>query len=484
MGSDYQKFAKDVITIGVCQLLVALSGILLLPLITKTLGAHDYGIWSQVQVTIGLVFGFAGLGLPFAMTRFLAAKTSREEIQEEFYSVFSLVFLSTLIVSIILMALADFFAGAFFEGATDIVRITGLIILVHSLNWVYLNFFRTFRQMKKYSIFMIADNYGQIGLIAYLALSGYGLFSVVLAVLAIRVAIFFFLFFFINSQIRIRSPRFSRIREYLAFSLPTIPGLISAWFVGSSDRYVIGYFLGAASIGVYSAGYTLGSAAFIMVRIFSFVLPPTLSRLYDEGRIDEVKTHLSYSLKFLLLIIIPFIFGAVVLSKQVLLLFSTPQVVTQGYYVVPLVALAILLLCFCEPFGAVLTLVKKTKISGIAYTLAALVNLGLNILLVPIWGILAAAITTIIAYSLLLGINVYYSRKEFSFDMNWRFIAKSLIASLAMSLVIWWLGPEGSVATVVTVVIGVVVYGVILFLLRGFSRGEFRFFRGLFQSSS
>lgn len=331
---------------------------------------------------------------------------------------------------------------------------------------------------------MVADAYGQIGLIAYLTLSGHGLFSVVLAVLTIRVAIFFILFFFVNSQIRIRRPHFYRIREYLAFSLPTIPGLISAWFVGSSDRYIIGYFLGAASIGVYSAGYTLGSAAFIFVRVFGFVLPPTLSKLYDEGRMDEVKTHLSYSLKYLLMVIIPFIFGAAVLSKPVLLLFSTPQIVTQGYYIVPLVALAILLLCFCEPFGHVLILAKKTKISGIAYTLAALVNLGLNILLVPIWGILAAAITTIIAYSVLLGIVIYYSRKEFRFHIDWRFVAKSLIASLAMSLVIWWLAPEGSVATIVTVAIGIVVYGVILFLLKGFSPGEFRFFRGLFQSSS
>lgn len=87
MENSYQKFAKDVVIIGATNLLVVLTGIFLLPLVTKTLGAHDYGIWAQVQVTISLVLGFVDLGLPYAMTRFLPAKTNREEIQEEFYPV-------------------------------------------------------------------------------------------------------------------------------------------------------------------------------------------------------------------------------------------------------------------------------------------------------------------------------------------------------------------------------------------------------------
>lgn len=198
MENSYQKFARDILIIGITNPLIALSGIILLPLLTRTLGAHDFGIWAQVQVTIGLILGLGGLGLPFAMTRFLPGKTDKEEIQEEFYSVFWLVFLVSLVVSIILIAAAEFIADAFFQGATQIVRITGLIILVWSLNWVFLSLFRAFRQMKKSSLFMIADTYGQLGLIAYLVLNGHGLLSIVLAVLAVRVVIFFILFFLVK----------------------------------------------------------------------------------------------------------------------------------------------------------------------------------------------------------------------------------------------------------------------------------------------
>lgn len=481
MESSYHKFAKDVLIIGGTNALVALSSIILLPLLTKTLGAHDYGIWAQVNVTISLALGFVGLGLPYAMTRFLPAKTNKEEIGEEFWSVFCLVFLVTLVVSIILIAFARFIANAFFEGATDIVRITGLIILAWSLDGVFLSIFRTFRQMKTYSAFMIADTYGQIGLIAYLVLNGHGILSIVLAVLGVRMVIFLILFFLVKSQVGIKRPHFSKIREYLSFGLPTIAGNVANWVVVSSDRYVIGYFLGATSVGIYSAAYGLGSLPFMIIGILGFVLPPALSKLYDGGRMKEVETHLSYSLKYALALAIPFVFGAAILAEPVLRLFSTPEIASQGYFILPIVALSALVLVSGGVINHIIIMIKKTKISGAAWVIAAVVNLGLNILVVPRIGILGAAITTLIAYSLAEAIQLYYSFKEFKFTIDWHFVIKSLIASVIMSLAIWRMAPQGTSATILTVVAGTIIYGIVLLLLKGFEKEEFKFFKRLFQ---
>ena len=481
MESSYQKFAKDVFIVGVALILVALSSIIILPLMTKTLGAHDYGIWEQVRVTIILAMGFVGLGLPFALTRFLAAKTNKEEIQEEFYSVLCLVFFVTLIVSLAIIISANFIAGVFFEGATDIVRITALIILVWSLDVVFLSLFRSFRQMKRYSIFILADMCGQIGLIAYLVLNGYGLFSVVLAVLAIRVVILFILFFLVRSQIGIRMPHFSRTREYLSFGLPNIPADMSSWAVAFSDKYVISYFLGVTAVGIYSAGYVLGSAPMLFAAVLGYVLPPTVSKLYDEGRMNEVKTHLSYSLKYSLALAIPFVFGAAILAKPVLGLFSTAEIASEGYFILPLVTLSSLFFAAYAPIFNILILVKKTKIIGAIWITCMLVNLGLNILVVPRWGIIGAAITTIIAYGLALGLATYYGFKEFKFAIDWRFAIKSLIASGAMYLVIWQISPQGTLTTIMTIVAGAAIYAVALLLLKGFKKEEFAFFKELFK---
>jgi O-antigen/teichoic acid export membrane protein len=482
LENSYQKFAKDVAVIATATFLTSLGTLIFLVLFTKTSGAYAYGIWEQVNVTVDLGIAFGGLSLPYALTRFLAAKKDKQEIQEEFYSVFCVVFLATLAVSFLLIIFANSTAAAFFGGAISIVRITGVIILVWSLDWACLSLFRAFRQMKRYSIFIVADIYGQIGLITYLLLSGHGILSVVLSILAIRAMLFFIIFFIMKSQIGIKRPHFSRIREYLNFSLPTIPASISLWVVASSDRYVIGYFLGAASVGIYSAGYRLGSIILMVGMILNFVLPPTVSKLYDEGKLDEVKTHLSYSLKYFLALAIPFIFGAALVGEQVMRIFSTPEIASQGYFIVPLVALAALLYGSQIVIAHSLILVKKTKIFGAIWTISALLNLLLNILLVPYMGILGAAIATVVAYSLALALITYYSCKEFRFNIEWSFILKSIVASIIMSLVIWRVNPERGLDVIFVIIGGIIMYAVLLLLMKGFKREESRFFRELFHN--
>jgi len=62
-------------------------------------------------------------------------------------------------------------------------------------------------------------------------------------------------------------------------------------------------------------------------------------------------------------------------------------------------------------------------------------------------------------------------------------IAKSLLACLPMSLAIWGTSPQGTVSTILTVVAGVVIYGIALLLLKAFDRDEFAFFKGLFRGT-
>ncbi len=483
MQDSYQKFARDVAAIGIANALGALGGIILLPLITKTLGAHDYGLWAQVTVTITFAMCFVGLGLPFALNRFLAAAKNKEEIQDGFYSVLSIVSISTLIVSLLLILLAEPLANAFFSGSLLVVRITGCIIFAYSLSLVCLNLFRSARQMKTYAIFTLADTYGQIGLIAYMVLNGHGLVGVVISVLAVKLAILLVAFLMVRAKIGFKIPRFSRMKEYLSFALPTIPTTMSDWMVSSSDRYVITYFLGAVLVGIYSAAYSIGAIPLMLASILGLVMPPTLSKLYDEERMDEVKTHLTYSFKYVLIIVIPFVCGAAILSRQVLALFSTGLIATQGYPIVPIVALAASLACVSIPFDMILVLVKKTKITGMACAIAAITNLGLNLLIVPLWGILAAAITTLVAYTVMVSIVIYFALKEFKFHIDWNPAAKSVIAAVIMSVVIWFMSPQNSWNTVVTVLVGAVVYGAGLFALKTFSRQEISFYKGVFGKS-
>jgi O-antigen/teichoic acid export membrane protein len=481
MESSYQKFTKDVLVTSLANLLVAVSGIVFLPLVTKTLGADGYGIWVQVQGTAMLVISFAGLGLPYAMNRFLAAKRDIKEIRGEFWAVVSIVTAVTLILCVAFIAAADFVARNFFEGATNIVRITSLIILVWSLNIVFLNFFRAFRQMKKFAIFTIVNTYGQLALISYLVVNGHGIFSMVIVLLVVNILIFLGLLYFIKRQVGIARPNFSKIKDYLHFGLPTIPGNIAAWVVYTSDRFVIAYFLGVNSVGIYSAVYAIGTLPLIIANIFGLVLPPTLSKLYDEGRLDELKKHLSYSLKYALLFAIPFVFGSAFLAVPVLKIFSTPDIAYGGQTVLLILSINSLIGIIGGVISNVLVPVKKTNIIGISWSLAAIINLGLNIIIVPKMGILGSAISTLVACTFCVGFQTYYSIKEIKFGVDWTFILKSLLASLIMSGVIWMMHPADELTTFSAIIAGIAVYAIALIMLRGFKKEEISLFLGLIK---
>lgn len=480
----YSKFAREVLTVGAATALTTLSGIFFLPFITKTLGAHDYGIWAQVQSTVSLTSGVLCLGLPYALVRFLPAKTDRAEIRDDFYSVLCLTSLVSLPFLLIMVLSADHIARTFFDGDTGAVIIAGVLTLLQVVTYAYLYYLRAFRNVVTFCILNVAAAYAKVGLVAYLALSGRALSTMLMGSLAIQAAVVVVLFSLVWRQMGIGWPRFHNVKAYLRFALPTVPGNISWWLISLTDRYVIAYVLGATSVGIYSAAYALGSIVMLVVGILGFVLAPAMSKLYDEGYMTELATHLTYSLKYLLLLGIPFVFGTMALSEPILTLFSTPAIAAEGHQIVPLIAASILLYGAFTVISTSLALAKKTALSAVIVILAAVANLALNVLLVPHFGIIGSAVGILIAYALLLVMGAYYSFKEVKFPIPWSSILKSLIASTVMGLVVWLMHPESRSETIVAVLAGIGLYGVLIVLLKGISKEEISFFSRLVRPGS
>lgn len=482
--STYQKFAREVIIVGLATGLIALSGIFMMPLFTRTLGAAAYGIWAQSYATVNMLLILVGLGLPYAMTRILPSRTDRAVIRDDVNSVLCLSFVLTLIPSLIIFLFAPAIARSFFDGDTDVVKLTAVIVLLSSPITIYVTLFRALRHTKTYSVLLLIDAYGQVGVVAYLVLHGYGLVSMFLGLLAIRVFLLFCLFVYVARQFGFGRPHFLNTMEYLRFGMPTVSMSVSWWVVSFSDRYVIASYLGAASVGIYSAAYGIANIIVMTVTILSLVLTPALSQLYDEGRSDQLAAHIGYSLKYFMLLAIPFVAGAAVLARPLLTLFSTAEIASGGLVVLPLLALSILVFGVCAIVGQVLLLTRKTSLMGFLWVAAAALNLGLNIVSVPHLKLAGSAISSLIAYAFVLGIVSHHAFRDVRFPIDWRFIMKSLVASGLMAAVIAFMHPQTRLETVGTVGAGVVVYAIGLVLLRAIRKDEIAFFMGLLRSRS
>ena len=479
--TEYKLFAQRVGLVGIVNLLVSLSGIILLPILTKTLPIGEYGIWVQVIVTITLISPVAGLVLPYTMVRFLAAEKDKTKIQEGFYSIAVFILFTSLVASLLLFIFSEPFAAAFLGDRADLIRIISVILPIECLNNLFLNYFRTFQRIKKYSFFNILYTYGMVALVAYSLLSGYGIVGALISFLIARIIVFMLMASLIISEIGVKIPNFSHLKEYLSFGLPTVPGNFSAWIVNSSDRYIIGYFLGVAFVGYYSPGYMLGATVSMYMAPLGFLLPAVLSRLYDEGKEGEVKRYLEYTLKYFLMLAIPSAFGLSFLSRPLLITLSTSEIASYGYLITPFTAVSMVLYGVYSVIAQIIVLVKRTKITGSIWTLAAVINLGLNFLFIPYFGILGAAITTLIAYALAFALTAYYSFKYLKFNIDFRFILKSIFASIVMSLVIIKWSPVGISNILIEIGVCAVVYAAVLLLLKGIRKEEIAFFKELFR---
>lgn len=475
--NGYKLFVKRIGLIGITQIIVSLSGILLLPIITKHYSVSDYGLWVQISVTISLIPPILTLGLTNIIVRFLASKTDKEEIQEIFYSIFFIVLIVSAVTSILFFLFSGTIAEALLNNNIIAAKIMSIIIFFTTLNLIYYEYFRTFQQMKIYSMFQILQAYLLVLFVSYFAISGYSISFAVIGILIMQVINFCMALIIMTRFIGFKIPKFLNIKEYLFLGLPMISSTLSYWIVSSSDRYIIGILLGITFVGYYSPSYTLGTLILMLLYPINLVLFPLLSKYYDENKIDYVRIYLKYSFKYFLAVAIPATVGLSLLSNIIIRLLSTPEIASNGYFVTPFVTISILLYGIYSIITNILLLKKMTKVLGMIWIIAAILNVILNFALIPSFGILGAAIATLIAYTIAFVITLFYCLKYFKFDFELSFIGKCIAATIPMSLIIIKFYPVGTLNLIIIILISFLVYMATLQLLKGFKKEEIDFIK-------
>jgi len=470
---SYQKFARDVGFIGTVQVLTSLGTFFLLPIITKTLGIYDYGLWAQINITVSLISPLALMGLSMGFVRFLSSETEEKIIKEAVYSILFLVTVSGLLASFLLYFAAEPLATIGFRDpeATYYIRIGSFLILSNVIESISLIYFRVFRQIKRFSYLTLLETFTKLLFILILLKLGYGLFGVIVATLIVQSIVFFIATFTIVAQIGFIIPRFSYMREYLQFSLPLTPIALIRWVTESSDRYLVTYFLGLGSVGVYSAACSIGNLIQLLVSPLQLILLPEISKLFDENKIDQVRIYMSHSLRYFLLITIPAVFGISALAKPLLGVFTTEEFLS-GWFVIPIIALSGLMAGIFQIFVNIIFLVKETRSITYINIVAATSNVILNILLIPSYGIGGAAVSTLISYFMMIVLCIHVSMKHFVFDFHFYDIVKSIFSSIVMYLFVSHFIISNIYELFGIAVMGIVVYIFLMFIVGGFSKHE------------
>jgi O-antigen/teichoic acid export membrane protein len=480
--TEYKLFVQRIGLIGIMNVLVALSSLILLPILTKNYSVQDYGVWVMVYTTMMLLPYAVTLGLPYALIRFLSGQEEIKKIQEAFYSIATIITFISILTSFLLFLFEKPLSYLLFNGNLAVGSLLPLLIFLANINLLFLNFFITFQEIKKYSLFTLIQAYLNIILIIIFAYFDYGIFYAVLAILISQLTITIFMLALIIRKIGFKIPKFENLKEYLSFSIPTVPSNLSGWVVDSSDRYVINISLGTEYVGFYNPAYSAGNIIKMFFYPFATILTPSLSENYNLGKEKiQMKVLLEYSTKYFLAIAIPSSFGLSILAYPLLNILTTPEIAMQGYLVVPFVAVSGMFYGLIGIVNQVLFLEKKTKIGGFILSMSAILNFCLCIIFVPIFGIISAAFVTLLSYMFSFILITVYTSRDFDFDFDLKFILKSILASIVMSVIIVNFHPTNIVDIIIAILISVITYFLILILIKGINREEFKLLKSILK---
>ena len=475
---EYIKFTGDIGWVSIYRVVVYLFAFFTIPALTKNLGTELYGLWNQILVTVGFLTPILMLHLGTAAARYLPAQKDKDQISQSFSNMlWIIILLSATAIILSLIFSSDLSQIMFHNRNYGSFAILSILYAATSALFDYMiAYLRAKGKIKQLSIINILSYFFMTGSLIVLASLGYSLEFMIWIYLLIYLIFLASLSVSIIREIDLRKPKLDQpnldnLKKYITFSLPQIPNAILLWVVNLSDRYLITFFLGLAQTGIYSASYNIGSVIMAFYMPISFVLLPIVAKYWDDGERLKVKKYLEYSTKIFLVLAIPASVGLYVLSKPLLQLLTTSEFVVGGILTF-LVALGYIFLGVFQINTLIILLVEKTKYRPLITGIAGVINIVLNIILIPQIGIMGAAVATLISYMVIALIVSLWARNVVNYSMDYIFLAKVIVSSTVMALIIQYLVFPTIFGIILVLVVGLAVYVGCIFALKTLSAAE------------
>ncbi len=457
------------------QLTLRVLSILFNIFIVRQLGDAGFGQYSIILAWTS-IFSFIGdMGITQYMTREIAR--DREKALALFWDVAIL----RLLLALLTVSLTV--AGALYAGySRDVVLAIGILSSTY-----FLQAFLTplqgiiagYERLDILSIFVVVGQVLFFGTATLLLLAQPSFLGLVVAAW-VELPVLIFLCVAVVFRQNMKPPRFhlqpARWLALLRFGLPFAFIQVSLTFAFRFDTLIIGQNFSKDTVGWYNAAYTLTRSLLIFTSAFITALVPTMAREHglDPG---AIRPWYFRSVRFIALIGLPLAMGGMVLSQKIIL------ALYGSAFAPAALAFAILiwdtpLLMYTSICGNFTTAMKIERWAAWVYGCEAVFNIGLNLLLIPRFGLLAASVVTVATES--VGVLMFYRilRREMGPGLGLASLARLGLATLAMGGAVY-LGREVNIFVLIG--LGALGYAALVWALRVLSAVEQQLVWGLFK---
>ena len=484
MSQSYSKsFIKDNAVVLSGHILIYLKGIILLPILIKSIGVTVYGGYTLITATIGFLFGISSFGAGFRCKRFLPSSVEKSARQLLFYPQF--LFQIAVIVGLSLICLS---CNPFIQRHLHDFRLAIWLVPLYLISMTIwsqsTDYFRYTNRMVYFNFSTVIHPYAFIG--AVLLILSLKLKLTVNLLLASQLIVMFIISIPLSikmlGEIGLRPSfyKMGQLVEDVNLGFPLVLNYLVDFILSGSDRYLIAAFISVTAVGYYNPAYTLGSLIIFFPKVSGVVLPPLLSKAVDNGREDEARTMLNYTLKGFLLVAIPFVAGSYILSEPLLTLFANAEVASNAVLVTPIVAIGILFYGLTIILNNIFFVRMKTKVMFKISAVAAILNVLLNLIFLYFFrNVVVAAVTTMMSYFVVFLYAYRVVSPLWKICWDYKIIIKSIFASIIMVLVLMFV--EIKLADMVAypimllmsqIILGILVYFVTILALGVFSKKE------------
>ncbi len=418
---------------AIASLVSPLISLVLAPFLTRSLSRADYGALAVLNTIIALVAGVTQLGLGSA---FFRAYSCDYESQRDRLAVISTVIIllsvtSIFTVSTVIMIspwLAELLFNSPSFGAS--LRIAALVILLQNFTVPGFARLRAENRAGFFSLLSIVNllvvlgttvvlvGLFHMGMDGALLATGGGYGVIVAYTLPVNL---------LHARLHFR---FDIARNLLSFGFPLVFNFVSLWVLQLSDRYLLSRLGSLTQTASYAVAYSLGGVLSVVV-VSPFVLAWPAA-MFAIAKRDDAARVFQLLFRWFSIILLFAAYACSLISMGVLVIFFPPAYHSAAL-VIPIVSASIMFFGVYNVFSVGVGVRRKTWFTVIFATLAALVNVGFNIILIPLYGSMGAAASTLIAYAFLALISYVVNQRIYPVPFE---IGKFMI-SLSVGIVLF-----------------------------------------------
>jgi O-antigen/teichoic acid export membrane protein len=258
------------------------------------------------------------------------------------------------------------------------------------------------------------------------------------------------------------------LRNMLAFGLPFLPVPLGMWIIDFSDRYLLEILASREQVGYYALSYKLAQVVGIAVLAFGAGWAPLRYRIYER---EDARTLYRKVTSYYVVATAALVVLVSLLAHETVSLVA-PEDYAPAASVVPMLAASY---GFYGLFVLMVTgmgVTKRTGPIGWVAVAGATVNVGLNLLLIPHFGMLAAATTTLIANALLAAGAWHFSEQVYPIPLDWGPMAKILLLGSSFVVLDFLFQPTGLAAGLILAVALVASFCALAVLLGAVQRDD------------